>query len=151
MKWSSDFKPEVLQAPKGLQWINLVWLASDQERNPNWSWLETFKRNWFANFKSVVIGVAAYPRQWVSTMDGQNWPVRGFGFAYVHADGHLLPRPWICRRGLAVKFKLLRVCGFPVLVYPVLAQMEIGAGWKSHGGFGINYRSAGTPNAGPRP
>ncbi len=84
-------------------------------------------------------------------MGGENWPERGWGFAWVIADGHWLPRPWICYRGVFIKLKTLRVFGWPVLLYPVIADMEIGAGWKSHGGFGINWRPANTPNAGPTP
>ncbi len=130
MRWTAIFQPDTLLPPRGWQWINPVWMASDQERNPAWSWFATFHRNWFANFKSVVLGVADRPRWWFSTMEGENWPVRGWGFGWVIADGHWLPRPWICYRG---------------------KRLEIGIGWKSHGGFGAPIRPANTPNAGPTP
>ena len=106
--------------------MNPVWLASDQERNHNWSWWQWFVRNPFANFTAVIIGVAHRKRWWVSTMAGENFPLRGFGMGWVIADGCWLPRPWVCYRGTV---------------------LELGIGWKSHGGFGVNRRTANAPNA----
>jgi hypothetical protein len=128
--WTDSFQPDVLPPPKWYQIINPIWLASDQERNPNWSWWQTFKRNWFANFKDTVIGVAHHKRYFVNTMNGENFPPKGFGFGWVIADGCWLPRPWICYRG---------------------SRWEFGFGWKSHGGFGAPFRPANTPNAGTVP
>lgn len=126
MLWTATFQPDTLSPPKGWQWVNPFWWASDQERNPAWSWSQWFKRNMFANFTAVIIGVAHRKRWWLNTMHGENFPVRGFGFGWVIADGCWLPRPWLCYRGTA---------------------LELGIGWKSHGGFGINRRPANTPNA----
>ena len=130
MRWTATFQPDTLPAAKWWQAINPYWLASDQERNMAWPWWAWFKRNMFANFTAVIIGVAHRPRVWVSTMGGENFPARGIGFGWVIADGCWLPRPWICYRGTA---------------------LELGIGWKSHGGFGINRRTANTPNAGATP
>ncbi len=126
MKWTATFQAEVLPPPRGLQWVNPLWWASDQERNVSWTWWQWFKRNFFANLFSVVIGLCHYKRWWISTMGGENFPPRGWGFGWVIADSHLVPRPWVCWRG---------------------KNHEAGIGWKSHGGFGINFRRANATNA----
>lgn len=125
MHWTAVFQADVLPPPRGLQWVNPIWWFSDQE-NATLTWWASARRNFAANLFSVVVGVASSKRWWISTMGGENFPDRGWGFAWVVADGRLAPRPWLCWRG---------------------ASHEFGAGWKSHGGFGVNWRRARSGNA----
>lgn len=118
MSWTAIRQPDCLPAPTWRQALNPVWLASDVERYPAVPWFTWFRQNWFANAKNVIVGVAHRPRWWISTMGGENFPVKGWGMAWCIADG-CLPRPWIAYRG---------------------PHHEFGIGWKSHGGFGVNYR-----------
>lgn len=125
MKWTSTFQGDVLPAPTWRQALSPWWWIQDQEME--WRWIDAFRRQPFANFFSVIIGVGDHKRWFISTMDGSNFPVRGWGFAWVLADSCLIPRPWVAWRG---------------------AHHDFGAGWKSHGGFGINWRRANAANAG---
>ncbi len=127
MKWSVVFQPATRLPPTWRQVASPLWLASDDERTPAWAWVQWFRRNPFANLFGCVIGLACYHRHYVNTMDGQNFPARGWGFAWTVSDDCWLPRPWIAWRG---------------------AHHEAGAGWKSHGGFGINWRRSNSTNAG---
>jgi hypothetical protein len=151
--WSCVYEPDCLPKPKFWQFFYPVWWASDDERNMNWSWMQWFKRNFFANFNAKVIGVTCYPRWWISTMDGQNFPETGWGFAICQAKW-CLPRYYVCRRGLAPDPKIMHVkvgkLSIPFLGF-VMTDMEIAVGWKSHGGFGIDYRHAHAPNAPDQP
>ena len=78
-----------------------------------------------ANLFAVGIGVACWKRTVHGNMDGQNFPASGWGCHLVFTV-ESLPRPWIAWRG---------------------AHHEFGAGWKTHGGFGINWRRANATNA----
>jgi hypothetical protein len=128
MRWTATFQSDVLPAPTWRERINPLWWLSDQERNPAWPWLKWFLRNPCANLFGTIIGVSHHKRWYVSTMDGSNFPLQGWGMAWVIADACLIPRPWIAWRG---------------------RNHEFGAGWKSHGGFGINWRRANSTNATP--
>lgn len=127
MIWSTTVFAECLPRPRWQQLLNPVWLLSDQERNPRWSWWAWFKRNPCANLFAVGIGVACFRRTVRGTMDGQNFPAAGWGCHIVFTD-EATPRPWIAWRG---------------------KHHEFGAGWKTHGGFGINWRRANSTNATP--
>lgn len=124
MTWSATRQPDCLPAATWLEAVNPLWLASDVERDPAVPWLAWFKQNWFANAKNVIFGVAHRPRWWISNMGGANFPDGGWGWAWCVADG-FIPLPWLAWRG---------------------AHHEFGAGWKSHGGFGVNWRRANSTN-----
>jgi hypothetical protein len=126
MTWTTTYELDRLPFPSLVDLLNPVWYFSDDERNMNWGWWEWFKRNPCANFTAKIIGVSCFKRRWVSTMYGANFPEKGWGFAWCIGPWWLLPRPWICYRG---------------------AALELGIGWKSHGGFGINRRTTKAPNA----
>jgi len=143
MNWTATFQADTLPLPSGWQWIDPRWWASDQERNPAWPWRLWFWRNFTANLFAVGIGLCHRKRWWISTMGGENFPPSGWGMGWVVADGHPLPRPWVCRRGRAPSMKVL----WRFLPVPCLSDIEFGAGWKSHGGFGINIRRANATNA----
>jgi hypothetical protein len=141
MQWSATFQGDVVPAPTWRQALSPWWWVQDQEMA--WGWADTVRRQPFANLFAVILGVAHRKRLWINTMDGGNFPLHGWGFAWLLADSALIPRPWIAYTGLLPGLRL-----WYVIPVPTLAQRECGAGWKSHGGFGVNWRRAQATNAG---
>jgi hypothetical protein len=122
-----DYRAPNRRAPTTRDRWSLLWWASDDERNPAWSWGRWFLINPFCNFLSCIIGIAHRGRYiyvargvgWTYT-DGLNW-----GYSVAH-DGWL-KRPFVSYRG---------------------SWVECCAGWKTSGGFGIALRKSGARNPG---
>lgn len=138
------------------QKINIFWLASDEERNPQWPqitglnwllalpgprWLLWFLRNPFCNLASVVIGICHRDRT-VCYARGSGWTfVDGLNYGYSRADGSKIKLPFVSYRGLfgfRVPFSPWRFRGF-----------EVKLGWETNGALSTGtLRMANAENAG---
>jgi hypothetical protein len=112
--------------PRWFQILNPVWLASDAERNHNWTWRKWFLRNPFCNLFMVVIGIAHKPRTCAWTVSPWTYADRGWNLGYVQADNSWIKMPFISYRG---------------------RRFECSIGWKTSGGFTAAARRANSPNA----